>query len=102
MVTFAKLAVTAAIMAAGTMAVLPSDPPVRHVKFQDRLPQHAVAVAGADICSAQTWPNIAPQCLTAVDGTPPHREFRTVTIEQRPNPASSVLVRMPAAKLASR
>jgi hypothetical protein len=52
-------------------------------------------------CSGQKWPEIAPDCLIAADGTA-IRPVRTVTIGYQVGDATSVLVRMPAPQIASR
>ena len=54
-------------------------------------------------CDAQTWPNIAPACLTSADGTPVRQAVRTITIEERrDDERTSVLARVPAAEIARR
>ena len=54
-------------------------------------------------CAGQAWPNIAPACLTAADGTPVRHAVRTITLEERRDDArTSVLVRLPAAEFAQR
>lgn len=52
-------------------------------------------------CAGQRWPDIAPGCLVAADGTA-IRPIRTVTVGYRSGEASSVLIRMPAPQVASR
>ena len=52
-------------------------------------------------CASQAWPNIAPDCLAAAQGTPV-RNVRMITVEQREEHNTSVLVRMPAPEIAQR
>ena len=49
----------------------------------------------AQHCTAQAWPNIAPECLSAASGTPARASVRTITIEKRETPNTSTLVRLP-------
>lgn len=51
-------------------------------------------LAAAPDCTGQTWPYAAGTCLAGA--------VRTVTVEYRPADGTSVLVRMPAAQIASR
>lgn len=53
-------------------------------------------------CSAQAWPNIAPECLVAADGASDRGSVRMVTVEQRSGANTSVLVRIPASTIAQR
>lgn len=53
-------------------------------------------------CASQAWPNIAPECLGAADGTPFRGPVRMITVEQREGANTSVLVRVPAAEVAQR
>lgn len=53
-------------------------------------------------CADQAWPYIAPECLTAAEGTPVRQVARTVTVEQRGGPNTSVLVKGAALTLAAR
>lgn len=53
-------------------------------------------------CAYQAWPNIAPECVVAADGTPRRAGVRMITVEQREGLNTSLLVRMPAAELAQR
>ena len=52
-------------------------------------------------CAAQTWPNVPSACLVGTDGEarPP---VRTVTIGYQLGEATTVLIRMPAPRIASR
>ena len=52
-------------------------------------------------CAGQRWPDIAPGCLVASDGTG-IRPVRTVTLGYQTGESSSVLIRMPAPQVASR
>ena len=47
-------------------------------------------------CASQAWPNIAPECLGAAEGTPQRSSVRMITVEQREGANTSVLVRIPA------
>ena len=51
-------------------------------------------------CASLTWPNIAPECLGAVDGNP--RNVRMITVEQRDGANTSVLMRIPVSEVAHR
>lgn len=53
-------------------------------------------------CADQTWPNISHDCLTSLDGRPVRRAARTITVEERPDEGSSILVRLPATEAARR
>ena len=53
-------------------------------------------------CASQAWPNVAPECLGAADGTPLRSNVRMITVEQRDGMNTSVLVRIPAPELAQR
>ena len=53
-------------------------------------------------CASQAWPNVAPECLAAADGTPARSGVRMITVEQQEGPNTSVLVRIPAAEVAQR
>ena len=48
----------------------------------------------SDRCAGQAWPNIAPDCLSAVAGTPARAGVRTIIIEKREG-NTSTLVRLP-------
>ena len=50
-------------------------------------------VAGLD-CSRQTWPMISPDCMQG--DAPARKPVRTITVETRTAPATSVLTRVPA------
>ncbi len=53
-------------------------------------------------CEAQAWPNVAPECLQAADGTPARGRVRMITVEQRDGSNTSVLMRVPASEIARR
>ena len=53
-------------------------------------------------CASQAWPNVAPECLEAANGTPVRSGVRMITVEQREGANTSVLVRIPAAEIAQR
>lgn len=61
-------------------------------KKGDRLPAR---------CLGQAWPAIGAECLSRA-GMDAAEPVRTVTVEYRTGPATSVLMRMPAGELASR
>lgn len=52
-------------------------------------------------CAAATWPNIDRACLVTVDGRPAPA-VRTITIGYQEGGSTTVLVRVPAAEIASR
>jgi hypothetical protein len=52
-------------------------------------------------CKSGVWPNIDASCLVRADGAPAHN-VRTITIGYRSGENTTVLVRLPAADLASR
>lgn len=53
-------------------------------------------------CASQTWPNIAPECLGAPDGTAHRGNVRMITVEQRDGANTSVLMRVPVSEVAQR
>jgi hypothetical protein len=55
----------------------------------------AFAEPRREACAAQAWPHVAPECLSASDGSV-RRVVRTVTVEQREGANTSLLVRVPA------
>lgn len=52
-------------------------------------------------CDGQTWPNIGPNCLSTANGAPAAK-VRFVTIGSQSGDAETVLLRVPAAQIASR
>ena len=52
-------------------------------------------------CAAQKWPQIASECLVDADGRAGH-PMRTVTVGYQTGDAVTVLVRVPAPRVASR
>ena len=52
-------------------------------------------------CADQTWPAIAPGCLTTADGSAAP-EARFVTVGYQAGEAETVLLRIPASELAAR
>ena len=82
------------IVLAGT-GEIQSEQPVRTAKGD------SLGAAPSD-CAARGWPNIPRECLAAAAGTPVRTGVRTITIERREGPNTSVLVRMPAPAMAQR
>lgn len=52
-------------------------------------------------CDRQTWPYIATDCLTSIDGSPVRRPARTITIERRFQ-NGSILVQAEVADMVTR
>ena len=94
--------------------------PARGAKFQGRLsdpdagsgPAIDVAqplrsakgdrLAVATECADQTWPHIAPACLSAGPGDAPRNRVRMITVESRDGTNTSLLTRIPQPAVASR
>lgn len=62
----------------------------------DRMP-----VSRSTGCESQTWPYIASDCLTSIDGSPVRRPARTITIERKLG-SSSILVQAELADMVTR
>jgi hypothetical protein len=92
--------------------VLPSEPtPAKHVRAAVDPDQTGSLKSDvkADIlratdpaCATQAWPNISRECLVAESGANIRKPARTITIEKREGQNTSVLVRVPAAEIATR
>jgi hypothetical protein len=120
MIGLLKIAGLSAVLSAGLVtafegSVAPAQTLAAGTKRLDRLTQGegepARARTGSDCaasqhrdslrpasagCAEQTWPYIAPVCVTSTRDTPPRAAARLITIEQRREDANtSVLVRMP-------
>ena len=91
--------------------VLPSEPtPAKHARVAD--PDQTGSIKSgvkADVlraadpaCATQAWPNISRECLAAENGGQLRKPARTITIEKREGQNTSVLVRVPAAEIATR
>jgi hypothetical protein len=61
-----------------------------------------LSTTASKACSQQTWPHIAPDCVTRGDGLPRRGSIRVVTIETREGNNTSVLRRVPETGVASR
>jgi hypothetical protein len=111
-----KIAGLSAVLSAGLVTGFAPEPAAGGKLYQDRVAQSfedaapsvrpvgfrlaAAETTGsigkvAQHCTAQAWPNIAPECLTAASGTPARASVRTITIEKRETPNTSTLVRLP-------
>lgn len=111
-----KIAGLSAVLSAGLVTGFAPEPAAGGKLYQDRVVQSseedapaarpvAFRLAAAETtgsiakaaqhCTAQAWPNIAPECLTAASGTPARASVRTITIERRETPNTSTLVRLP-------
>ena len=106
-----KIAGLSAVLSAGLVSAYNPAPAADGKLYQDRVAQSEEVVAplvrtaayspdergrGASAgCSAQAWPNIAPECLRGTEGAPV-RAVRTITIERRDGENTSTLVRLPA------
>lgn len=111
-----KIAGLSAVLSAGLVTGYAPEPAAGSKLYQDRVAQSfedaapavrpvafrlAAAETTASIgkaaqhCTAQAWPNIAPECLSAASGTPARASVRTITIETRETPNTSTLVRLP-------
>ena len=111
-----KIAGLSAVLSAGLATGYAPEPAAGGKLYQDRVAQSfedaapavrpvAVRLAAAETtgsigkaaqhCTAQAWPNIAPECLSAASGTPARASVRTITIEKRDTPNTSTLVRLP-------
>jgi hypothetical protein len=93
--------------------VLPSEPASgAKLVYAVAVPEHTGSIksdAKADSlrtsdasCAGQAWPNISRECLVAENGAQVRKPARTITIEKREGVNSSVLMRVPAAEIASR
>lgn len=51
-------------------------------------------------CTTQSWPQIASECLVSADGSA--RQVRAVTVGYQAGESTTVLIRVPAAQVASR
>jgi hypothetical protein len=112
-----KIAGLSAVLSAGLVTGFAPEPATGGKLYQDRVAQSfeeaapsvrpvAFRLAAAETtgsvqnaaqhCTAQAWPNIAPDCLSAASGTPARASVRTITIEKRETPNTSTLVRLPA------
>jgi hypothetical protein len=112
-----KIAGLSAVLSAGLVTGFAPEPAAGGKLYQDRVAQSfedaapavrpvAFTLAAAETtgsiqkaaqhCTAQAWPNIAPECLSAASGTPARASVRTITIEKRETPNTSTLVRLPA------
>jgi hypothetical protein len=60
-----------------------------------------LAVSHPAGCERQTWPYIASDCLTSIDGSPVRRPARTITIERRFD-NGSILVQAELAEMVNR
>jgi hypothetical protein len=111
-----KIAGLSAVLSAGLVTAYTPAPTDGGKLYHDRIAQSlddaglalrpiALTLAAAETtgsvekasqrCGAQAWPNIAPDCLSAAAGTPPRASVRTITIEKRGTPNTSMLVRLP-------
>jgi hypothetical protein len=111
-----KIAGLSAVLSAGLVTGYAPEPTAGGKLYHDRIAQSfedaapavrpvALKLAAADTtgsidkavqhCTAQAWPNIAAECLTAASGTPARASVRTITIEKRETPNTSTLVRLP-------
>jgi hypothetical protein len=111
-----KIAGLSAVLSAGLVTGFAPEPAAGGKLYQDRVAQSfedaapaarpvAFTLAAAETtgsiqkaaqhCTAQAWPNIAPECLSAASGTPARAGVRTITIEKRETPNTSTLVRLP-------
>jgi hypothetical protein len=111
-----KIAGLSAVLSAGLVTGFAPEPATGGKLYQDRVAQSfedaapsvrpvAFRLAAAETtgsigkaaqdCTAQAWPNIAPECLSAASGTPARASVRTITIEKRETPNTSTLVRLP-------
>ena len=111
-----KIAGLSAVLSAGLVTGFAPEPATGGKLYQDRVAQSfedaapsvrpvAVRLAAAETtgsigkaaqdCTAQAWPNIVPECLSAASGTPARASVRTITIEKRETPNTSTLVRLP-------
>ena len=120
--TILKLAGVSAVLAAGLVTALEAAPRqadgIGPKLFGDRIAADTATAVYADAvvtgaratatdaspapvtdCRSQAWPYVSHDC---VDGTPPRRAVRTITIERRDSPATSTLVRVPVGTVASR
>jgi hypothetical protein len=92
--------------------VLPSEPtPAKHARVAADPDQTGSIKSGvkADLvratdpaCATEAWPNISRECLVAENGAKARKPARTITIEKREGQNTSVLVRVPAAEIATR
>jgi hypothetical protein len=105
--------VSAARAAAGDAAIDPigerigtAFASVEETRAPQALSTAAVRVAKGDLmarpgCAGATWPNIDADCLARTDGSAaPHARF--ITVGHEVGAATTVLVRIPAAEVASR
>ena len=111
-----KIAGLSAVLSAGLVTGFAPEPAAGGKPYQDRVVHSfedaapavrpvAFTLAAAETtgsiqkaaqhCTAQAWPNIAPECLSAASGTPARASVRTITIEKRETPNTSTLVRLP-------
>ncbi|HKH95924.1 MAG TPA: hypothetical protein VKA39_05320 [Beijerinckiaceae bacterium] len=111
-----KIAGLSAVLSAGLVTGFAPEPAAGGKLYQDRVAQSfedaapaarpvAFRLAAAETtgsiemaaqhCTAQAWPNIAAECLSAASGTPARASVRTITIEKRETPNTSTLVRLP-------
>ncbi len=124
----AAIALTGLVLAAAGLTVIPSDGSARGVDAggadiaAERIAAAfaltpAVSTAPAIVaairtmrkgdlaarfaCSGETWPDVAPGCLTLADGSSAPK-IRSVTIGAQAGEATTVLIRMPAPRVASR
>ncbi len=111
-----KIAGLSAVLSAGLVTAYAPEPAAAGKLYQDRVARSfedaapavrpvAFKLAAAETtgsiekaahhCTAQAWPNIAAECLSAATGTPARASVRTITIEKRDTPNTSTLVRLP-------
>jgi hypothetical protein len=61
-----------------------------------------LASPAAKGCGEQTWPHVAPDCMTRADGLPYPGRIRVVTVGTREGSNTTVLRRLPQTDVASR
>jgi hypothetical protein len=130
MLHWTRITAISAILAAGVVAFGDAGSAATSGKIADRLPASvalegvglanakAVAVAGSPSggegikssratpelsrCGLETWPYISAECIASTDRTASSRQVRTITVEKRDAPNTSVLVRVPQTTVATR
>lgn len=99
-VTFAVAVLFAAGVALATEPAADASSVIRAGKM-DRL--DAATRLAQDPCARETWPHISAECIRLANRLEePRIATRVVTIEQRPEPGVSVLVRQPLDRTAQR